>query len=152
MCIYIYVYPKFYRYISLISLFLKWCLVWDRWHLGIGRATSRVRDMNRYWTSKKNERLFTYCILLGGSSHGSQVGPTTLVVSMGFLWGQVWNIFYFPIYWVSNHPNSLIFFQRGSNHQPEYHDTCQMVHLAAIIFKWQLPERNTSETRSLGLS
>ena len=26
-------------------------------------------------------------------------------------WLVVWNIFYFPIYWVSNHPNWLIFFR-----------------------------------------
>ena len=37
----------------------------------------------------------------------------------GYHWLVVWNIFYFPIYWVSNHPNWLsYFFQRGSNHQP----------------------------------
>ena len=28
-----------------------------------------------------------------------------------FIWLVVWNIFYFPIYWVSNHPNWLIFFR-----------------------------------------
>ena len=26
-------------------------------------------------------------------------------------WLVVWNIFYFPIYWVANHPNWLIFFR-----------------------------------------
>ena len=28
-----------------------------------------------------------------------------------FIWLVVWNIFYFPIYWVANHPNWLIFFR-----------------------------------------
>ena len=28
-----------------------------------------------------------------------------------FIWLVVWTIFYFPIYWVSNHPNWLIFFR-----------------------------------------
>ena len=27
------------------------------------------------------------------------------------IWLVVWNIFYFPIYWVANHPNWLIFFR-----------------------------------------
>ena len=27
------------------------------------------------------------------------------------VWLVVWNIFYFPIYWVANHPNWLIFFR-----------------------------------------
>ena len=30
-----------------------------------------------------------------------------------FIWLVVWNIFYFPIYWVANHPNWLIFFRGG---------------------------------------
>ena len=37
---------------------------------------------------------------------------------------MVWlPFFYFPIYWVANHPNWLIFFQRCSNHQPVYDDS-----------------------------
>ena len=35
-------------------------------------------------------------------------------------WLVVWNIFYFPIYWVSNHPNWLIFFQRGGPTTNQY--------------------------------
>ena len=32
---------------------------------------------------------------------------------------MVWNIFYFPIYWVANHPNWLSYFSEGwPNHQP----------------------------------
>ena len=33
----------------------------------------------------------------------------------------VWNIFYFPIYWVANHPKWLSYFSEGwPNHQPAY--------------------------------
>ena len=36
------------------------------------------------------------------------------------IWLVVWNIFYFPIYWVANHPNWLSYFSEGwPNHQPE---------------------------------
>ena len=34
-------------------------------------------------------------------------------------WLVVWNMFYFPIYWVANHPNWLSYFSEGwPNHQP----------------------------------
>ena len=33
-------------------------------------------------------------------------------------WLVVWNIFYFPIYWVANHPNWLIIFFRGVAQPP----------------------------------
>ena len=34
-------------------------------------------------------------------------------------WLVVWNIFYFPIYWVANHPNWRSYFSEGwPNHQP----------------------------------
>ena len=37
-------------------------------------------------------------------------------------WLVVWNIFYFPIYWVANHPNWLSYFSEGwLNHQPEFY-------------------------------
>ena len=32
-------------------------------------------------------------------------------LSISNCWLVVWNIFYFPIYWVANHPNWLIFFR-----------------------------------------
>ena len=42
------------------------------------------------------------------------------------IWLVVWNIFYFPIYWVSNHPNWLSYFLEGwPNHQPEMGSTPQ---------------------------
>ena len=35
------------------------------------------------------------------------------------IWLVVWNILYFPIYWVSNHPNWRSYFSEGwPNHQP----------------------------------
>ena len=35
------------------------------------------------------------------------------------IWLVVWNIFYFPIYWESHHPNWLSYFSEGwPNHQP----------------------------------
>ena len=35
-------------------------------------------------------------------------------------WLVVWNMFYFCIYWVANHPNWLSYFSEGwPNHQPE---------------------------------
>ena len=35
-------------------------------------------------------------------------------------WLVVWNIFYFPIYWVANHPNWRSYFSEGwPNHQPD---------------------------------
>ena len=38
-----------------------------------------------------------------------------------FFWLVVWNIFYFPIYWVPNHPNWLSYFSEGwPNHQPVF--------------------------------
>ena len=37
------------------------------------------------------------------------------------IWLVVWNIFYFPIYWVSNHPKWLSYFSEGwLNHQPAH--------------------------------
>ena len=36
-------------------------------------------------------------------------------------WLVVWNIVYFPIYWVANHPNWLSYFSEGwPNHQPDH--------------------------------
>ena len=43
---------------------------------------------------------------------------------------MVWNISYFPIYWVANHPNWLSYFSEGwPNHQPEmvYHQPLNMI-------------------------
>ena len=33
------------------------------------------------------------------------------MIKGSFIWLVVWSIFYFPIYWVANHPNWLIFFR-----------------------------------------
>ena len=40
-------------------------------------------------------------------------------IDLHWYWLVVWNIFYFPIDWVANHPNWLSYFSEGwPNHQP----------------------------------
>ena len=40
---------------------------------------------------------------------------------LNIFWLVVWNILYFPIYWVANHPNWLSYFSEGwPNHQPVF--------------------------------
>ena len=47
--------------------------------------------------------------------------PIEWMVLFVVYWLVVWNIFYFPIYWVANHPNWLSYFSKGwPNHQPVY--------------------------------
>ena len=46
------------------------------------------------------------------------IGLLSMRVTMSHIWLVVWNMFYFP-YIGNNHPNWLIFFRRGSNHQPD---------------------------------
>ena len=59
---------------------------------------------------------------------------------------MVWNIFYFPIYWVSNNPNWLSYFSEGwPNHQPVIITSCfatnyaripAVVHTAGVDQSW----------------
>ena len=52
-------------------------------------------------------------------------------------WLVVWNMFYFPIYWVANHPNWLSYFSEGwPNHQPAW-IYCVCIH---TLFSQWCPE------------
>ena len=66
-----------------------------------------------------------------------------------YIWLVVWNICYFPIYWVSNHPNWLSYFSEGwLNHQPDIYiyislsssihdlDVWVLLFLLILLFHW----------------
>ena len=67
------------------------------------------------WLSLAGPNLYEYtCNMCKTSTH------ITIHTKKPY-WLVVWNTFYFPIHWVSNHPNWRSYFSEGwPNHQPAY--------------------------------
>ena len=55
-----------------------------------------------------------------------------------WIWLVVWNIFYFPIYWESHHPNRLSYFSEGFKQLP--------TRLLSIVSFIQKPTRRFDDT------
>ena len=79
-----------------------------------GKIRQQFHSRSRCWAQKcRRARAMPRIQSTFAWTFSSSDGDRTLI------WLVVWNIFYFPIYWESHHPNwRTHIFQRGSNQQP----------------------------------
>ena len=103
---YIYIYTSYHIYICI-------CMIcWDM---------LRYLQIIRYRmpSGSAAARLVTSLVPNVDKDPRCGVDPNWSSPRMDNFWLVVWNIFYFSIYWVANHPNWLSYFSEGwPNHQP----------------------------------
>ena len=91
--------------------------------------------------------------------NGAPVIIPKKIMVFSLIWLVLWNIFYFPIYWVANHPNWLSYFSEGwPNHQPVINQASIWgrtpilghLHLSVQSSLQSLAENNNDERRGDG--
>ena len=106
-----------------------------------------VHLLQKTWTESHGGFTMIHLCPCHWNSRHNRYSSTTLY------WLVVWNIFYFPIYWVANHPNWLSYFSEGwPNHQPVYNwinkhqiSGCLCVFRRTLLEPWR--NRNRSSGR-----
>ena len=153
ICIYIYIFIYIYICVCVYDAGLCSSLVSE----GVFLVKGRLQ-----WTCPSFVRFAMFIGWFQGyvswAKHKSHVSCRAEVwqdTRFDIIWLVVWNIFYFPIYWVANHPNWLSYFSEGwPNHQPVivvgFFVRILFVNLNGSQFwrprghggRWEIPKRN----------
>ena len=96
-----------------LRLFTRWVVLGEPWETQV--ASPRESE-----ATKQPRSLSSWDLRWSKHQKGEEIEETLSSYSgCHLIWLVVWNIFYFSIYWVSNHPNWLSYFSEGwPNHQP----------------------------------